>query len=106
MAGNLLSIQERLSELRQQLARLESLRALLGDELTDQKAQHLDAQIRTLVRTGGGAFFASDVDVREGDLVARDKWELRVDKMYLGRSLDEVPLEALLHAYQRALAAE
>lgn len=106
MTGDLLSIQEQLSELRQQLAKLESLRALLGDELTDQKAQQLDAQIRTLVDTGGGAFFAGDVDVREGDLVARDKWELRVDKVYLGCSLDVVPPEALLQAYQRALAAE
>ncbi len=106
MTGDLLSIRAQLSELRQQLAKLESLRALLGDELTDQKAQLLEAQVRTLAETSGGAFLAGDVQVRQGDFVARDKWQLWVDKVYLGCSQDQVPPEELLQAYQRALAME
>jgi hypothetical protein len=37
MATDSPSIQARLAELREQLAGLESLRSLLGDELTDRK---------------------------------------------------------------------
>jgi hypothetical protein len=67
------SIQAQLGQLLAQLAELEFLRALLGDELTDQKAQQPESEIRTLVQAGGGAFFAGDVRVRHGDLVAGDK---------------------------------
>jgi hypothetical protein len=88
------------------LSKLESLRALLGDELADQKAQQLETQIRALLKTGGGAVFAGDVQVPRGDLVGRDKWQLWIDKLYIGRDPEQVPPEALLQAYQRALAAE
>jgi formylglycine-generating enzyme required for sulfatase activity len=100
------AIQQRLAELREQLSKLESLRALLGDELTDQKAAELEARIRSLVDTGGGAFVAGSVDLRRGDFVGRDKWQLWVDKLYLGHATDQVPQDALLQAYLRSLAAE
>jgi hypothetical protein len=106
MSSDTPDLQAQLDELREQLDRLQSLRGLLGDELTDQKAQQLESEIRLLVETGGAAVFAGDVEVRQGDLVARDKWQLWVDKLYLSHSPDQVPPDALLHAYLRALAAE
>lgn len=70
------SIRAQLAELRQQLSKLESLREVLGDDLTDEKKAELESQVRALVKTGGGAFFAADVDVSHGDLVGRDKWQV------------------------------
>ncbi len=93
-----------LSELRRQLASLESLRALLGDPLTDQKKAEVEARIRALVSTGGGTLIAGDVDVSQGDFVSRDKWQLWVENLYLGRPLDQVPPDALLQGYLRSLA--
>lgn len=71
------SIQAQPAELRGQLAKLQSLRSLLGDELSDQKAKELESQIRLLVQTGSGSFFAGGVQVSHGDFVAYDKWQRR-----------------------------
>ena len=61
-------------DLQAQLDRLQSLRSLLGDELTDQKAQQLESQIRLLVETGGAPALAelpaSEVRIF---MVTRDK---------------------------------
>ena len=102
------SIQQQLDELRQQLANLESLRALLGDELTDEKAASLESEIEALVQTGGGAFVSGSVSVQQGDFVARDK--LEVGELILGDKVetvapDQAP-EVLLDAYLRSLARE
>ena len=95
-----------LAELREQLAKLESLRPLLGDTLTDQKRAELQIRIQALVDTGGGAFVAQGVEVNHGDFVGHDKWQVWVDKLYLNRPADQVPPDALLQAYLRAVAAE
>lgn len=100
------SAQSLLAELRRQLERLESLRGLLGDELTDQKQLELENQISGLLETSGGAFFAGDVQVEYGDLVGRDKWQLQVEKVSLDVPPEQIPPESLLQAYLRALAAE
>ena len=95
-----------LAELREQLAKLESLRTLLGDSLTDQKRGELESQIQALVHTGGGAFVAQGVTVENGDFVGGDKWMLWVNHLHIHKPPDQVPLEALLQAYLRALAAD
>ena len=66
MTGDIPSIETQLDELREQLAKLESLRDLLGDEVTDEKAAKLESEIQALVETGGGAFVAQTVEVRDG----------------------------------------
>ena len=96
MTANMPSLERQLAGLRDQLAKLESLRSLLGDKVTDQKAEELQSRIRALVETSGGAFVAGGVGVREGDFVARDKWQLWVEKLYLGSSPDQVPPEVIL----------
>jgi len=100
--------QSQLAELRRKLASLESLRDVLGNDAVTKARAELETRIHALVPigTGGGAFVAGDVRVDRGDFVGRDKWQLWIERLYLGRSPDEVPPETLLQAYLRALAAD
>jgi len=100
------SVRVELAELRRKLASLESLRDVLGDEAVEKARADLEARMRALVGTGGGALVLGDVDVTDGDFVGRDKWQLWVERLYLGQPPDRVPPEVLLQAYLRALAAE
>ena len=100
------SVQVQLAELRDQLAKLEALRGVLGNELTDQKKAELETRIQTLVETGGGAFIAGDVEVPRGDFIGRDKWQVILGDQYVGVPASQVPTNTLLAAYLRALAAE
>jgi len=95
-----------LAELHDQLAKLESLRGLLGDALTDQKRAELETRIRFLVETGGGAVVAGGVTVTGGDFVGRDRWQIILGDQYVGQTPDQVPPDVLLQAYLRALAAD
>jgi len=103
---NLASIRTELAELRYKLESLESLRDVLGDEAIEQAKTDLNARIRALIDTGGGPLIVGDVDIRNGDLVGRDKLQLWVGRLYLGRPAEQVPLEELFQAYLRSLAAE
>jgi hypothetical protein len=106
MTDDLPSVEAQLAELRGQLAKLEALRSLLGAELTDQKRAELESRIGALVDTGGGTFVAGGVDVRQGGFVGRDRWQVILGDQYVGLAPDQVPQDALLQAYLRALAAE
>ena len=66
-------VEAQLAELRDQLSRLESLRGLLGDELTDGKRAELEGRIRALIETGGGAVIAGDVETGGGEVVEGDQ---------------------------------
>ncbi len=100
------SIRAELAELRRKLESLESLRDVLGDEAVEKAQAEVKARARALVETGGGPFVAGGVAVEGGDFVGHDKWQLWVERLYLGRPTDQVPPEALLQAYLRSLAAE
>jgi formylglycine-generating enzyme required for sulfatase activity len=106
MKINELIDQRELSKLREQLNKLESLRPLLGDELTDQKKSEVQTTIQALVNTVDGALVNGDVDIHNGDFVGRDKLQIILGNQYSGVSLDKIPLEVLLRAYLRILATE
>lgn len=76
-------LREQLTELRDQLAKLESLRGLLGDDVTDQKEAELEARIQSQIDTGGGAFVVGDVEAGE-DFVGRDKTTITGDGNVVG----------------------
>jgi hypothetical protein len=100
------SVQQQLADLRRKLENLESLRDVLGDQAVEKAKAELDTQIRALVETSGGALVAGDVAIRHGNFVGRDQWQLWVDNLYLDSAPGQVPPEALLQGYYRALAAE
>jgi len=100
------SIEAQLAELRQQLASLQSLRSVLGDELTDEKAAKLESEIGALIQTGGGAIVSGGMQLDRGDFVGRDKWQLILGDQYVGVPADQVPPDVLLDAYLRSLAGE
>jgi hypothetical protein len=114
---NYIETQKRLDELRDQLERLESLRSVLGDTLTDQKKDELQNQIQSLIDTGGGAVIAGNVKAG-GKFVGRDDRSVvvKVDVHQVVMespdghrsviSTDEAPLETLTRAYYRSLAQE
>ena len=98
-------VRTQLNELRHKLESLEALRDEFGDEVVDQKKAELEARIKALVDTGGGAFVAGDVEAGE-DFVGRDKWQVILGDQYVSRAPDEVAPEMLLRAYLRSLAAD
>jgi formylglycine-generating enzyme required for sulfatase activity len=100
------SSQDELGDLLRKLANLKSLRDDLGDEAFEKARAKLEARIRALVETGGGAYVEESVQVTGGDFVGRDKWQVVLGDQYVGLSPDQVPPEVLLQAYLRTLAAE
>jgi energy-coupling factor transporter ATP-binding protein EcfA2 len=64
-------VQEQIAELEDQIRKLESLRSVLGDDITDQKKAELATQLR-LIQTGGGSLVAGDVSTGGGKFVGRD----------------------------------
>jgi formylglycine-generating enzyme required for sulfatase activity len=63
----------KLAQLEDFLESLEKLRLVLGDETVDAKKRDIEAQLQTLIQTGGGAVIAGAVDTGGGDFVGRDK---------------------------------
>ena len=100
------SMRIELAELCRKQANLESLRDVLSPEAFEATRAGLEARIRALVETGGGALIVGDVAVERGDLVGRDKWQIILGDQYVGLSPDQVAPDTLLQAYLRALAAE
>ena len=71
-------LRDQLAQLQAQLQSLESLRAVLGDEATEQSTAPLLERIGELqdkIQTGGGAVVFGDVPMGNGDFVGRDKHE-------------------------------
>jgi energy-coupling factor transporter ATP-binding protein EcfA2 len=93
-----------LTELRRKLESLESLRNVLSAKAVEKAKAELEARIRTLVETSGGALIAGDVTVEHGDFVARDQWQVIVGDQYAEIPPDQIPPEELLQAYLRALS--
>jgi len=113
------------SELQELIARLEAQRAVLGDDVTDRTKAGLEARLRPLLETGGGAAVAGDVRTGGGDFVGRDQVLATLgDRSVIiggdargvvvvtgdGNTVvlkpDGVPVEDLLRAYYRSLANE
>ncbi len=105
-------------ELREQLRSLETLRPILGDALSDQKKAELEARLRALVETGGGAFVNGNVNTGGGKVVGRDDRAVVIggdarhvlvitgDGNQVAVSVDQVTTDELLRGYYRALAQE
>ena len=100
------SMRAELADLRRKLANLESLRDVLSPEAFEATRAGIEARVRALVETGGGALIVGDVTVERGDFVGRNKWQIILGDQYVGLSPDQVPSDTLLQAYLRALAAE
>ena len=110
--------ERRIAELREQLRSLETLRPILGDALSDQKKAELEARLRTLVETGGGAFIGGNVNTGGGKVVGRDDRSVIIggdarhilvitgDGNQIAVSVDQVSTDELLCGYYRALAQE
>ena len=63
---------EEAARLREKLRSLESLRGELDDAVIDQKKAALEARLRALVDTGGGAYVGDGVTTAGGKFVGRD----------------------------------
>ena len=87
------------SALEKQIERLEALRTVLGDALTDAKKAELKDRLRALIETEGGAVIAGPVAAGR-DFVGRDKYEIN---LAIG---PHDPPDRILVAYHRSLAAE
>jgi len=96
----------KLAQLQDLLESLEKLRPVLGDATVDAKKRDIEAQLRTLIQTGGGAVIAGAVDTGGGDFVGRDKniYNIRIQA---GAYVGERPRthERALEIYRRVLAA-
>ena len=100
------NLRARVADLKDKLLKLEDLRSLLGDEMTEQKAAELNAELQLLIETAGGAVVGGNVNTAGGDFVGRDQWRVYVSNFYANTPADQVPVDVLLAAYQRSLAAE
>ncbi|MFN8595279.1 MAG: SUMF1/EgtB/PvdO family nonheme iron enzyme [Anaerolineae bacterium] len=107
---------QRVTELNDQITKLESLRAVLGDAVVDQKVAELNIQLTTI--SGGTSISGEHVAIGR-DVVGRDKVtgasiggsnsgimlvDSQVSSIVLGA--DREAPEKLLQAYYRSLAAE
>ncbi len=86
---------QRIVAINEQITKLESLRALLGDATVNQKRAELEMQLQQI--SGGIAINAETANIG-GDLVARDKITINV--------AERATPDNLLKAYYRSLAAE
>jgi len=105
-AAQMQTLRSRVADLKDKLLKLEALRSILGDEITEQKSQELNAELQLLIQTAGGALVAGDVNTGGGDFVGRDQWRVYVSNFYANTPADQVPVDVLLAAYLRSLAAE
>jgi len=70
---NLSKIQSQIAELQEQIESLGKLRQVLGEDVVNEKQADLQAQLRPLLETAGGAVVAGNVQTQGGDFVGRDK---------------------------------
>lgn len=95
------AVQSQIAELRRKLDSLDTLRSELGEELYQRKKADLEAQLRPLIETAGGAFVSGSVNVGSGKFVGRDDYSTTIIT-----NPDRYPPEELLACYYRALAAD
>jgi len=69
-------LEKQISTLKQQLASLEGMRAILGDAAFVAASTPIRQRIDQLVQTAGGAYIAGDVRTDSGDVTGRDKYEV------------------------------
>lgn len=105
VASHMQTLRKRVADLKDKLLKLEALRSVLGDEITEQKSKELDTELQLLIQTAGGAFVVGDVQTA-GDFVGRDQWRVYISNFYADKPADQIPVEVLLAAYLRSLAAE
>jgi formylglycine-generating enzyme required for sulfatase activity/energy-coupling factor transporter ATP-binding protein EcfA2 len=105
-ASQMQTLRGRVADLKDKLLKLEALRSILGDEITEQKSKELNSELQLLIQTAGGALVAGDVNTSGGDFVGRDQWRVYVSNFYAHTPADQIPVEVLLAAYLRSLAAE
>ena len=118
-------IREEIIRLREELAKLRAVRDLLGVDVVDPKVADLEAQLRPLVETDGGAFVAGDVTTAGGMFIGRDQVlaTLADRSVIIGGNAsglvvitgdgnqivltpEQVPPDVILKAYYRSLAIE
>ncbi|MBK6434156.1 MAG: SUMF1/EgtB/PvdO family nonheme iron enzyme [Anaerolineae bacterium] len=105
VASHMQTLRKRVADLKDKLLKLEALRSVLGDEITEQKSRELNAELQMLIQTAGGALVVGDVQTA-GDFVGRDQWRVYISNFYADKPADQIPVEVLLAAYLRSLAAE
>ena len=49
------TLRKRVADLKDKLFKLEALRSVLGDEITEQKSRQLNAELQLLIQTAGVA---------------------------------------------------
>ena len=93
-------LQQQIAELRRKLASLADLRDAIGDEVYEKGKANLEAQLRPLIDTAGGAAILGDVKVdRGGKFVGRDDYSTTVIT-----NPEQYSPEDLLKSYYHALA--
>jgi len=113
-----------IAKLAAKLESLETLREELGNETVDAKKREIEEKREVLIQTSGGSLVLGNVDTKGGDFVGRDRLAAhggrgvviggdatRVilvtgDGNQVSIATAEAPLETLLAAYYRDLAAE
>jgi formylglycine-generating enzyme required for sulfatase activity/energy-coupling factor transporter ATP-binding protein EcfA2 len=86
---------QQLTEINEQIVKLESLRSVLGDAMVNQKR----AELETLIANVSGGVTLSGTASIGGDVVGRDKITVNI-------AADRDTPDNLLQAYYRSLAAE
>jgi hypothetical protein len=95
-------IQQQIAELRRKIESLELLHSTLGEDAYQKARTDLEAQLRPLIDTAGGAAVFGDVKVdHAGKFVGRDDYSTTIVA-----NPDQYPPEELLTFYYRALARD